>query len=772
MDADTVVKVSTVDSLQSALQAGAQGLAFIMFVTTTSARKGASVFYNTVLKPFARRVHLGNGHRPNKPAVIMEVLVDSLIVLRPEEVVAAAIRAHVTNLHPDDTLETMETVIFSSGSAAPDLPWRMMPVGDITTNPTALEVLGTTLGAVTREPSLTPVNLADFVSRERAREDRVGVPLDARTPMLDTLFTRREQYGPKEDTMAAIQTRVTAQMDTAAGVPDADLAECVRKVVAPYTDVVVFVTAEYQLLPVAPFPLVPGCWDLAQLADAVYARVTQSPSELLRDRVALLSWDMMEMAHLPRVCAIDLRDSKTYAYGDIAFLMDVLDPMEHGSAPAPAPAPAGGGPGHRTPGDVDPVVSAWTAATLGPPQSPFWARARQTGQAVMEAATAWGFDEDAWHARRPAHPGTNLVPPFDVGGSKGVVITRQASAPEECEVEGHLPALSYMRAALASHAVGAVKASEQAALGLVKRVLGFMVSRNLCSNPYRYMMLEASMNTMLFDGLMQLLTLVSHSDNDVRVFHHLTVNATLTKVSSTCMLRPVVSRPHHEEDGTPPPPPDMSVPGPGGAMAVLYRDVHHFHFGGAAAPDLTIAQPNVGKVLEWHMYKGDLGSDSVGGAMATVPLKKLDTHVSALVGRPGEDLEDLKDQVLAVLPKMTYAHNISVNFGASAVPTTSLTCSAFFAITRFGDNFATTVSAAQKAAFARLVCLTARGPGLGDVFAVVRAPQLIFTQNLQEDFAAAVQLEVVTNLLAAAKLTLQDMTPDDPHVTVADLHLR
>jgi hypothetical protein len=374
----------------------------------------------------------------------------------------------------------------------------------------------------------------------------------------------------------------------------------------------------------------------------------------------------------------------------------------------------------------------------------------------MDAATSWGFDENAWHAK----PVRGDMPPFDAGTSKDVVITDQRS-PEDCLVEGRVPCLSYMRAALAAHVVGVTKAGEQAAMGLVKRVLGFMVSRNLCSNPYRYMMLDTTMNNLLFDGLMQLLTLVTHSDNDVRAFYHLTENATLTKVSTTCMLKPM----HTQE---------MTAAGPGGAMAVLFRDVHHFHFGGT-----VISQPTVGKVFEWHMYRNMYGAAESGSVSVPVPVtvtvtvtvpvplkKGMGFVVQANIGTVADDKDDV---VQTTLPDMTYIHNVKIEGPGGFVPVTSLVCSTFFAVTRFGDNFATMTAAAQKASFAKMVCLTARTPTLCDVFTVIRAPQLIFTRNLQEDFAAFSRLDDLQAAIDAVRKKLQTHSGDiDPATLVRD----
>ena len=765
---DSVVPIQTVNSLVSALQCGENGMHAVVIVMDAATRRQAATFMSTIIQPLARRMHRGNAFCTDAtdgsaltrrlPIVFALAIVEGLSGdwnghsrTPPEEAVKTAIETHV---HSVDPLPTTNAIYISSGAKD---PWRVLSVVDLLMDSAALDTLTAAIRERTADPSVSGMDLTPFMDRERERARRVkgskpSKPQDLlpvlSPPFLDTIFTRKEVFEAEEDdetdvdlgqdVLGNIQRRVGAQMARAGTWSAEDVAAWAAQALAPHTDAIVFVTTEYTLAPLGALDPVPGLWDLAQLADAVCAAVLGAPSPAA-DRIMLLPWDYLGLPHLPKVCALDLRvptrststlspatattTKRGYAYGDVAFLLQDLGILS--SAAAALPTRPGGAYAH-----LHKVVQQWLQASVGTDHGVSARAAR-----IMADAVKWGFDETAGWTK----PARGLAPPFDIGAAKDVVISDVVAEADDGG-KGSVEDVQHMRAALAAMAlVDADKPSQdQALLGIAKRVVGFMVSRNLCANPFRYAFLYLVIGGMVFDGALQTMTLVSHSDNDVRVFYHLTHAVVLTKVPTTCVLAPV-------------PDPATGLTPSRNMQAGYIDDVWHYHFGGAAA--VSIAQPKVGKQLKWHMYKAPVLDGLHGPSSTSVPI-----DLGGVSENPGFRAAVEAGTVMVTLPVLKYnMPTPEVVFGppGSFHPVDSVPVATMLGVTRYGEGGAFKDGTVHtRGTFARFVQLCARGPTLADAFVLVRAPQLIATANAQEEFAAHAELERATAVVAAAKAAL------------------
>ena len=771
MSRDCMVEVRNCQSLASALHAAQNGVCGVLFLLNLDARAAASTFMHAVVKPLARRLHRGNCHctddppshpdpatklllRRRQPIVFMEAVVDTLSGVTAETTVEGVVRGGVTHVHPEDSLESAtDVVLISSGTTSRDKPWRVVPLMQFLNDSHALDTLVSLITAAAQEPGLGTMDLSPFLDRERARVGAGGPAV----PLLDVIFTRRDSEGEGRDA-TTLGARAAAQMKLARAT-DSDSAagtvqECVARALASGLDALVLVTTEYFLAPLGALPLVPGVWDLAQLADAAARRVLQTDWEDLGRRIALLPWDFLDLPHLPKVCGLDLRDGRAYAYGDLAFLMDALDPAGGQGSPAAHP------PMNLRPPHVSSVGAQWLAASVAYTSSDL-PRTWATGYDVMAAAREWGWDEGAWRAK----PRRGPVPPVDMSALQDVIITDGMDDgdgdDDDDDAGGTHHTLAYMRAAVAQLGLtDPGKPSQDQALGaLAKRVLGYMVSRNLCANPYRYgFAYLVTAGGMVFGAALQTLTLVSHSDNDVRVFYHLTHNVTLTKVPTSCVLAPqtlkglVPSRVRADGDG-----------------ARYIDDVLHYHFGGAAAPSAmdpdsgprVIAKPKVGRQLQWLFYQPPRVVDDAAATTTTTTFvalpcgskRKKDLACEALGLQAGSAAEGIR----VSLPTLSLQAAVpAVAFGSGGpVNVQSLAASTVLGLARYMGAHLTPEGNAARDRFARALQLTARGPTLADAVLLLHPPQLLVTANIEEELAAREEVQRLKATLETARTKWQ-----------------
>jgi hypothetical protein len=352
-----------------------------------------------------------------------------------------------------------------------------------------------------------------------------------------------------------------------------------------------------------------------------------------------------------------------------------------------------------------------------------------------------------------------------------------------------------MRAAIAARVIGMTKEAEQTETNTLKRVVGYMITRHLCSNPFRYSRIDSVMNTTLFDAVMQLLTLVTRDDNDVRVFYHLTQRAVLSRITNGCVLAPVPVVPRVKGvggggvggDGLQGPatkvPPSLLFSKDTKDGRVSFRDVRHMHaFGGQG---VKLAAPSAGRVLPWHMYD-NTSVDADAADVSRAPPRVLDLTgrrrgVSSAVAHVL--VQPAKSMVSVQLPTVHLFGNRSIEFGkrrkaGSDVEITDVPsplCSFFFAVTRYLGDAEQMPDMTKD--FSQFVCLASPScPSVYDVLMVVKPPQLLVTANLHKDFSALRQLETYKNMfeevIAKLKAGASTRDADTTHMSVQDfLHM-
>jgi hypothetical protein len=730
-----------------------------------------------VLDPVARRYHRGNDACSPDPSgrvpVLVYWIVASTVCTPPQG--DETVDARVTRME-NEVLDAMSlprgtpfvdfvNVFYEGRHAAIQLDDKL------TAGPVVHMVHTVSRG---RCGTLDPVPMPAFVisgrDRQCVRETRFA-GLDAATP-------KGKGSAPP---VGSISVRGRDQMTRAAAVDADAVHECLLGLVdlKPYT-AVVFVSSAAGVMPQGALPLLPGVRPQEELCDSVVRVVHDHPG--LRTQVLVLDTApaALDMPHIPAPSAICLKDGRRFVFGDVAFLLRELAGEEEPLFRARTTRPA------HLPKDVAARV-AWAINTA----------ASDTADVVAK-----GHTERVWaaiHAARgaPGHP-----PPFDVATFKGVILSRspeelakdgrwsvdrleeeakdgggagpdltptampppkaaEASMDAEADAEADAdadakteamtkPSPQYMRTWLAQHAVLGDRVPKDFILK-AKSALGFMVSRGLCRNPFRYMgFTEARASPAT---AVQILTLLSMDDWDLSMFFQLFGN--LDPVETSTRLHPVITGTPEREPMTPGDPrtildvmydevePLRGAGGPGPALGgVLRRCPRDLEstiapapapaFGGAA----TLARTRAKADANWVGFvPRNLASGPGDDGFVALASKWFPFVATVTMGMGSSKVPT----TLALPPCMFGSHQISI--AAGRVPVDGPAMSMYFAITRDSISVAQAGLCARQS-LADLVCCTRgpSGPTDADLLMILTPPQVLLcvtpTMNWVEGFKA------------------------------------